>query len=80
MYRNATTCLMAPVLRKRASRCQSRAGDHDSRDAQGRARQSDGIRHDLVARVRAEIANGEYETEEKLGLALERLLERMPRA
>ena len=72
MYRNATTCLMAPVLRKRAARCKSRAGDHVSRDAT-----TEGIRHGLVARVRAEIACGKYETEEKLEIALERLLDRL---
>ena len=68
MYRNATTCLMAPVLRKRASRRKSRGAETDSRDV------TEGIRHDLVARVRAEIASGAYETEEKLRLAMDRLL------
>jgi negative regulator of flagellin synthesis FlgM len=33
------------------------------------------IRSDLVARIRAEIAAGTYETEEKLEIALERLLD-----
>ncbi|HOA53174.1 MAG TPA: flagellar biosynthesis anti-sigma factor FlgM [Thermogutta sp.] len=33
------------------------------------------IRADLVARIRAEIAAGTYETEEKLQVALERLLD-----
>ena len=33
------------------------------------------IRSDLVARIRAEIAAGTYETEEKLQVALERLLD-----
>jgi anti-sigma28 factor (negative regulator of flagellin synthesis) len=35
------------------------------------------IRYDLVARVRREIANGTYDTEEKLDAALARLLERL---
>lgn len=34
----------------------------------------DGIRHDLVARVRAEIAAGTYDTDERWQLAEERLL------
>lgn len=33
------------------------------------------IRADLVARIRSEIAAGTYETEEKLQIALERLLD-----
>jgi len=35
-----------------------------------------GIRHDLVARVRREIAAGTYDTPEKLDLALARMLAR----
>jgi len=35
------------------------------------------IRHELVERVRREIAAGTYETPQKLELALERLLERL---
>ena len=35
----------------------------------------DGIRTDLVNRVRAEIANGTYDTPEKMDIALERLLD-----
>lgn len=35
------------------------------------------IRHDLVERVRKEIAAGTYDTEEKWEAALERLLERL---
>ena len=34
------------------------------------------IRHDLVARIRREIAAGTYETPEKLDAALERMLAR----
>jgi anti-sigma28 factor (negative regulator of flagellin synthesis) len=33
------------------------------------------IRHDLVARIRAEIAAGTYETPEKLSIALERMID-----
>lgn len=38
---------------------------------------SDGIRHELVARVRAEIAAGTYDTEEKWALAEEALMRRI---
>ena len=46
-----------------------------SREAQelSQARQSAPIRQDLVDRVRAEIAAGVYDTEEKFDLALDRL-------
>jgi hypothetical protein len=37
----------------------------------------DGIRHDLVARVRQQIADGTYDTEEKWLLAEEALLRRL---
>jgi hypothetical protein len=37
----------------------------------------DGIRHGLVARIRAEIAAGTYDTEERWRAAEERLLDRM---
>lgn len=47
-----------------------------SREAQelSQARESSGIRQDLVNRVRGEIAAGTYDTDEKLDLALERML------
>jgi hypothetical protein len=41
---------------------------------------TDGIRHDLVARVRAEIAAGTYDTEERWLAAEERLLRRVEQA
>jgi len=37
----------------------------------------DGIRHGLVARIRAEIAAGTYDTEERWRAAEERLLDRI---
>jgi negative regulator of flagellin synthesis FlgM len=48
-----------------------------SREAQelSQARESTGIRQDLVSRVRREIAAGTYDTEEKFDLALDRLLD-----
>ncbi len=38
---------------------------------------TDGIRHELVARIRQQIADGTYETEEKWRLAEEALLHRI---
>jgi Anti-sigma-28 factor, FlgM len=46
-------------------------------DADAPAPAADGIRHELVARVRAEIAAGTYDTEEKWALAEEALLRRI---
>jgi len=37
----------------------------------------DGIRHELVARIRQEIASGTYETEQKWLIAEEELLRRI---
>ncbi|MDO4583766.1 MAG: hypothetical protein Q4D62_06645 [Planctomycetia bacterium] len=37
--------------------------------------QVNGIRYDLVNRIRAEIAAGTYDTEEKMNIALERMLD-----
>ncbi|MBM3982518.1 MAG: flagellar biosynthesis anti-sigma factor FlgM [Planctomycetes bacterium] len=37
----------------------------------------DGIRHELVARIRQQIADGTYDTEEKWALAEEALLRRV---
>jgi hypothetical protein len=45
-----------------------------SRSAGQRPRDAAGIRQELVARVRAEIASGRYLTEEKWEAALERLI------
>ncbi len=47
----------------------------EAAEALERARQTPGIRTDLVARIRAEIAAGTYETPEKLEIALDRLLD-----
>jgi len=48
----------------------------ESREVAGTMDNSD-IRLDLVNRIRAEIANGTYETPEKLEIAMERLLNRI---
>lgn len=47
----------------------------EAAEALERARQAPEIRADLVARIRAEIAAGTYETPEKLEIALDRLLD-----
>jgi hypothetical protein len=41
--------------------------------------EADAIRWDLVERIRHEIAEGTYETPEKIALALERLLRQLDR-
>lgn len=41
------------------------------------SKSSDGIRHELVARIRQQIADGTYDTEEKWLLAEEALLRRV---
>jgi negative regulator of flagellin synthesis FlgM len=50
-----------------------------SREAQdlSQARETAGIRQDLVNRVRQEIAAGAYDTEEKFEIALDRLLDEL---
>ncbi len=50
-----------------------------SREAQelSQTRQSGQIRHDLVNRVRQEIAAGVYDTDQKLDVALDRLLDEL---
>jgi hypothetical protein len=79
MYRNATLCLKGPVLRKRVRRKPGREGTkHAGRLGQEKARtprSQEGIRHGLVARVRAEIASGAYDTDEKLFAALGRMMD-----
>ncbi|MCA9177250.1 MAG: flagellar biosynthesis anti-sigma factor FlgM [Planctomycetales bacterium] len=44
-------------------------------DLVGRVHQLPDIRADRVAQIRAEIASGAYETEDKLDIALERLMD-----
>jgi negative regulator of flagellin synthesis FlgM len=43
--------------------------------AASRAAESSKIRHDLVNLIRSQIANGTYDTPEKMDIALERLLD-----
>jgi negative regulator of flagellin synthesis FlgM len=46
-------------------------------EAAAQASEVGGVRADLVARIRSEIANGTYETTAKLDAALDRLLDEM---
>lgn len=64
MTQHGMTCLKGPKSR--------------ARRAWKRVRTEAGIRHDLVARVRREIAAGTYDTPEKMEAALERLVARLP--
>ena len=67
MNRHGSTCLEGPVSRSRACWASEAEGNSE-------------IRHDLVARVRREIAAGEYDTPEKMDKALDRLLMSLERA
>ncbi len=59
MIQHASTCLKGPKSRKgKLSK---------------KARASADVRHELVARVRREIAAGTYDTPEKMEIALERM-------
>lgn len=76
MYRYASTCQKDPVSRSHSrgrDRLSQEAIRKDSNERRGRLTTEDGIRHDLVARVKREIAAGTYDTPEKLAIALERM-------
>ena len=70
MLRHKASCLSGPVSKNRRSWSQSLNTVWIPRDEST-------IRADLVARVRREIAEGTYDTPEKLAIALERLLNRL---
>jgi hypothetical protein len=76
MYRHGPSCLQGPVSRSRPWWTTGAAADVAADRLRCSAGDS-GIRLDLVARVRAEIAAGVYETPEKWERALSRLLEQM---
>ena len=46
-------------------------------EAASRAAESGGVRSDLVNLIRGQIANGTYDTPEKMDIALERMLDQM---
>jgi hypothetical protein len=75
MHRHSPSCLPGPVSRHREAwqRYQSPTDLHEAPvplDARG-------VRVDLVARIRREIAAGTYDTEQKWEAALDRLLGRL---
>jgi hypothetical protein len=82
MYRHASTCLKGPVSRSRAwwqdvpGEELVRAGSAAVQEVP-RRRRREGMRLDLIARVRREIAEGTYDTPEKWEAALDRLLKRL---
>lgn len=73
MYRHAPTCLEGPVFRNRLHRYfaawEGPVHDHPAPEAVT----ADGLRYNLIARVRREIAAGTYDTPEKWEAALDRL-------
>jgi hypothetical protein len=70
MLRHKASCLSGPVSKSRRSWTQTPEKPRTPRDEST-------IRAELVQRVRREIAEGTYETPEKLTIALERLLNRL---
>lgn len=78
MYRYGSACVMVKGSRPRGRGQEGPAEESPRTEFDGRKARSsirDGIRYDLVARVRREIAAGTYDTPEKLELALERMLD-----
>jgi hypothetical protein len=69
MYQHGPMCLRGPVSRRRRN--------WKAVPMKGRIPAEPALRHELIARVRAEIAAGTYETPEKWQHALERLAERL---
>lgn len=70
MYQYPSTCTMAQTARAGARRTRGVA-----RAVKAVAGPEAGIRQDLVARIRAEIAAGTYDTPEKMTAAMERMIE-----
>ena len=70
MLRHDASCLSGPVSKSRRSWRKEANSPRPPRDETR-------VRQELVERVRREIAEGTYETPEKLEIALERLLNRL---
>jgi len=62
MVRHGAVCLAGPVSKRKRN---------------WKSRKEQDIRHDLVARVRRQIADGTYDTPEKIEAALNNLLDRL---
>jgi anti-sigma28 factor (negative regulator of flagellin synthesis) len=71
MYHHSSTCLLNSNTGRRTNR---RVVTVKPLPTVQTPQEAD-IRHDLVARIRAEIAAGTYETPEKLSIALERMID-----
>jgi hypothetical protein len=78
MHQHASTCLKGPVSRKRRSWNKGPARAKESRRGvrPTQASPDSNIRHDLVARVRAQIAAGTYDTPQRWQAALDRFAQR----
>ena len=70
MLRHDASCLSGPISKNRRS---WKNGTQAPRPPRDETR----VRTELVERIRREIAEGAYETPEKLQIALERLLNRL---
>ena len=80
MNRQGSTCLTGSVHRSQAWEGKDSSRSARSREAIGGsdvASKDGSVRVELVARVRKEIADGTYDTPEKLEAALERLIGRL---
>ena len=75
MYVHSSSCLEGPITKSRPWWTPAEdAGVVETLDADA------DIRHDLVERVRGEIAAGVYDTPEKMDIAMDRLLRRLETA
>jgi hypothetical protein len=70
MLRHDASCLSGPVSKTRRSWKQNNVNSRTPRDESH-------VRTELVERVRREIAEGSYDTPEKLAIALERMINRL---
>ena len=78
MFRHGATCLAGPVSKGRVWWISSIVEVETTQDTAKAANvPEEEIRHDLVDRVRREIAEGIYDTSDKWEIALERLLNRV---
>jgi len=72
MIHHGASCLQGPIAEPCARWQQADVESVFSADCDDNNKE---IRHDLVARVRRAIADGTYDTPEKMDIALQRLLE-----
>jgi anti-sigma28 factor (negative regulator of flagellin synthesis) len=66
---------LAPPTAPRSTAIEDELQISDAAQMMGRVHDMPDIRQDLVQRIRSEIASGAYETDEKLDVALGRLLD-----